>query len=141
MVAHGSKAKQGILSELAMGRQLFSHFWESRTLSLIAVTWKDQHHRSKCFLLLRPALYTEHDAMWCRITLWSVGVSCLGCVPSRFLVFPPTSLLTAWVEWGAQKALALSKCCSAITKVSLGHQHCFSHKSKPQPHPRYCEEN
>ena len=38
--------------------------------------------------LLPPALYTEHDAIWCGISRWSVGVSCPGCVPSQFLVHP-----------------------------------------------------
>ena len=35
---------------------------------------------------LPSSLYTGHDVIWYRISLWPVWVSCPGCVPSQFLV-------------------------------------------------------
>ena len=49
--------------------------------------------------------------------------------------------LAGGVGGEAGKALALCKPCSAVTKASLGYQHCFQHKSKTQPHTSSCEEN
>lgn len=37
--------------------------------------------------------------------------------------------------------MTLCKFCSIIVKTSLGHQHHFQLKSKPQPHPSYCDKN
>lgn len=31
---------------------------------------------------LPPCLYTGHHVIWYRITLWSAGVRCPGCIPS-----------------------------------------------------------
>jgi len=33
-----------------------------------------------------PSLHAEHDAIWHGISLWPVGVSCPGCVPSQLPV-------------------------------------------------------
>lgn len=46
-------------------------------------------------------------------------------------------VLVEWCE--KEKALALFKCCSTITKTSLNYQHCFQHKSKTQYHASFCE--
>lgn len=40
------------------------------------------------FHLLPPALYTEHEVIWCGIPFVSVGVSCPTC-------FPPNPLCTS----------------------------------------------
>ena len=32
-----------------------------------------------------PSLYTEHDVLWCGISLWLVWVSCPGSAPSQLL--------------------------------------------------------
>jgi len=32
-----------------------------------------------------PSLYVQHDVIWCGISLWSVWVSCPGCIPSQLL--------------------------------------------------------
>jgi len=40
------------------------------------------------------------------------------------------SLLADGVVWEAEKALMLSKHCSAITKTSVCYQCCFDHKSR-----------
>ena len=38
------------------------------------------------FLLLLPTLYAEHDIIWYGISLWPIGFSCPGCVPSQLFV-------------------------------------------------------
>ncbi|KAK4827352.1 hypothetical protein QYF61_017277, partial [Mycteria americana] len=48
--------------------------------------------------------YTEHDAIWYGIALWSVGVSCPSRVPSQLLVQPQPP---RW--WGGVKLLLWSK--------------------------------
>jgi len=85
---HASKAKPGIHSLLAISRQVFSHGQESRAPARVTVTWEEKCHHSECppFLILPRASYAEHDFIWYRISLWSVGVSCLGCVSSQPLV-------------------------------------------------------
>ena len=89
--AHTSKANQGIHSPLPIGRQAFSHLQESGAPPCVMVTWEDKCHHSK-HSSLPPALYAEHDVIWCGIILQSVGVSCPGCVPSQLLVYPqPTT--------------------------------------------------
>ena len=35
-----------------------------------------------------PSSHAECDAIWSGISLWSVGVSCPGCVPSQDLAHP-----------------------------------------------------
>lgn len=53
------------------------------------------------FLLLAPALHTEHEVRWHWAFPGSPGVCCLGCASSRFLA-PQASLL---VGWGGRKSL------------------------------------
>jgi len=85
-----SKAKQGIDSLLPISREVFSHFLESNASTCTAVTWEDKHHSSECplFILLPSAFIAEHDAIWYGISLWSVGVSCLGYVLSASCTSP-----------------------------------------------------
>jgi len=45
--AHTSKAKQGIHSSLPIGRQVFSHLYESTAPLCVTVTWEDKRHHSK----------------------------------------------------------------------------------------------
>ena len=84
-----------------MGRQVLSHLQESRAPSCVTVTWEDKCHCTPNIspllpsFLLPPALYAEHDVIWYGVSLWSVGVSCPGCVPSQLLVHP--SLLAGGV--------------------------------------------
>jgi len=87
---HASKAKQGIHLLLPTGRQVLSHLQGSRAPSRVTVTWEDKRHHSEHTppLLLPPALYAEYDTIWYGISLWSVGVSCPGCVPSQPLAHP-----------------------------------------------------
>jgi len=83
-----------------MDRQEFSQLQESMAPSHVMVTWEDKSHYSKCapFLHLSPDLYiAEHDIIQYGISLWSVGVSCPGCVPSHLLVHPQP---THWWESG-----------------------------------------
>ena len=127
---HTSKAKQGIHSLLPVGRQVFSHLQESRAPSLLMATWETNAITPNIlpFLLLHSALYAEHDVLWSGISLGSVGDSCPSCVPSQLLV--PPQPLAGGAGWEAEKALALCKHRSAITRRSLCYQHCFQHKSK-----------
>lgn len=90
------------------------------------------------FLLLPPSLYVEHNAEWYGISLGSVGVSGHSCVPSQLLAHPHPPQW--WHEWGAAKALALCKHCSAETKTAVLSS-CSQHKSKTQPCKSYCGEN
>ena len=60
------------------------------------------------FLLLPPALCAEHDAIWSGISLWPVGVSCPGCVPSQLLVPPPAYSLVGWGEKQKRPGLCVS---------------------------------
>lgn len=50
-------------------------------------------HAPPSFLpsFLLPALYAEHNIIWSGISLWSVGVSCLSCVPSQLLGHPQSA--------------------------------------------------
>lgn len=59
------------------------------------------------------------------------GVSCPSSVPFQLLSSP--SPLAVWATWEAEKALALYKLCSVITKPALCYCHCFQHKSTAQP--------
>lgn len=81
------------------------------------------------------------------VSLWSMmpwgvplvsWVSCPGSVPLPTLCASPASSL---VGWGAEKAVALCKCCSVVSKASLCYQHWSQHKSKTQPHPSCCAED
>lgn len=62
------------------------------------------------------------------ISLWSVGVSCAGCVPSHLLVH---SQLTCWASSVRNRRFW---CCvitaSATAEVSRYYQHYFCHKCK-----------
>jgi len=71
----------------SIGRQVLSLPRESRALS--RVTWENKYHHSEHSPLpFFPQLCAEHDTTWYGISLWSVGVSCPGCVPSRLRVHP-----------------------------------------------------
>lgn len=64
---------------------------------------------------------------WCGTSLWSLRVTCPGCVPS--------------LSVGEVQERALCKPCSAGTETSLCYQHCCQHKSKTQPCAGFWEEN
>jgi len=94
-----SKAKQGIHSLLAIGRQVFRPVQESMA--------------SSCYLgrqntitpNIPPSFFpqhfiAEHKVMWHGISFWSVRVSGPGCVPSQLLV-PPQA--TCW--WGGVRSI------------------------------------
>ncbi|NWU74142.1 NAF1 protein, partial [Onychorhynchus coronatus] len=84
---HTNKAKQ-INSPLPMDRQVFSHAQESWTPSHATLGHTNAITPNVLFLLLPPALYAEHDAIWYGISFWSLWVSCPGCVPSRLFCTP-----------------------------------------------------
>lgn len=86
-------AKQIINLSLPIDRQVFSHPQESQAPSCVTATWENNANIlfwMPVFLLLLflPALYAEHDAKWCGISIWLVGVSCSSCLPSQVLVHP-----------------------------------------------------
>lgn len=83
-MAQASKAKQGMYSLLPMHRQLFSisrkvgpHPSEEHD--------EDEPHHSEYlpFLLLLLTLYAERDITWSGLSLWSIEVTCPGCVCSQ----------------------------------------------------------
>ena len=83
---------------------MFIHLQESRAPSRVTVTWGEKRHDSEHPpFLLPPALYAEHVVIRCGIPLWSHGVSCPGCVPSRLLVAPQPSL--CWGRVRSRKGL------------------------------------
>ena len=47
-----------------------------------------------------PHLYTEHDVLWCGISLWLLRVSCPGYAPSQLLVH-----LLAGRAWEAEESV------------------------------------
>lgn len=102
--AHANRTKQGIPSPLPMDRQVFS-----RALSCMTVTCEDKHCQSKHSPFLLPSAFkAEHDLVWHRISQQSVGVSCLGCVPSPLLC--TRSPLTGGVMWEAKKGYDAGHC-------------------------------
>ena len=72
-----------------------------------------------------PSLYTEHDVLWHRISLWLVRVSCPGPAPSQLFVH-----LLAGRAWETEQSLTSDKCYLATTKTSVCYQHCSHTKSK-----------
>lgn len=86
-----------------------------------------------------PIFIAEHDVIQCRTSLWLVWVSCSSHDSSQSLDHPWP---TCWASvQGAEKALALCKQFWATAKTLVCWQCCFGHKSKPQRHMGYCEEN
>lgn len=68
--------------------------------------------------------------------VWNILLSCLCVLPTPRI--SPACLLGG-PKWGREGLEALQS--SAITKRLVCYQHCFSHKSKPQYHTGYYEEN
>lgn len=71
-----------------------------------------------------------HDAIWCRMNLWPVQVSCLGSAPSQICVlpvFPPTGQCEKLKIWNA---LGFVQHHSVTAKISLFYQYYFSPKAK-----------
>jgi len=86
-----TQAKQNeefIHSLLSIGRQVFSHLQENMH-NLLWKTNATTLHNS--LFLVPPAFVAEHDIVWYGISLWSVGISCPGCVLSQLLVHPQTT--------------------------------------------------
>ena len=119
-----SKAKEGINSLLPITiRQVFIHFRESWAPSCIKVTWEDKSHNSE-----RPPLPSSSPSFvrwaWCHMA-WNIPLVIWGQLswavsPPSFLCTP--SPLTGEAVREAEKALALCKHSSAITKTSLCYQ-------------------
>lgn len=38
-----------------------------------------------------PSFIIQNNDIRCKISLWSVGINCLGCAPSQLLVLPTLS--------------------------------------------------
>lgn len=112
---------QRITSVLPMGREMFSHFQESRIPSHLMVTWDNKHHHFKLspFFLPPPTLSTDHHALWSGISLWSLSVTCPGCIFSQQC--SPNSLTSMAVQ-KPEQALVLCKPFSAVTKTALYYQ-------------------
>ena len=81
---------------------------------------------------LLPSFIADHDIIWRAISIWSVGVSYPGFVPSQPLA--TASLLAVEAEQETEKALMLCKHCSAIATMSACYQSCFGHQGKAQHH-------
>lgn len=72
------------------------------------------------------SLYTEHDTIWSRISLWTGWVSC----PS-ILCLPASSV---WVGWEAKKSLTWCKPYLATTETSMSYSkylHPTKHSTVP----------
>ena len=136
-----SKEKQGLLSLLPMGRQVFSHAQEAGLHRVCRLLWKTNTITSDVpsLLLLPPALYAEQDPIWFGISFWSVGVGCPSCVSSKTLVHPQCPHWWRGVRGkkGLGSVLVLLSSDKDISVLSL---HCFQHKFK-QPCTSYCREN
>lgn len=70
---------------------------------------------------LPPRFITEHDITQYRVSLWSIHVSHLHCVP-----FPTPNLLTGAAEWESEKASTVCKHCSATAKTLVTYQQFWS---------------
>lgn len=103
-----------------MGSQMSSHLQESQAPSCVMVTWEEKCH-SECFsflLLLLSDLYAEHDTTEHDLSLWSVGISLPGYVPSQLLVQPQSP---CW--WGGVRSRNVLGCkpCLAKTETTLSY--------------------
>lgn len=112
-----NKVKQGIHSLLPAGRQVFSH--HPRTLSQVTVTWEDKCHHAKWFPIALSSL-----RLICRVwfhMVWKI-VLILWSQLSQLCPLPSFCAPTASTLGGQhkkQKAVALCKPCSTVTKTSL----------------------
>ena len=84
------EAKRGNYSLLPIGRQISSHLLRSRASVQVVVPSEDKLHNHKCppSSSFPPPFIAKHDVIWSGISLWSVWVSCPGCVPSQSLAHP-----------------------------------------------------
>lgn len=128
--AHKQSITRNSFTVLPAGR--WSDISENRAPSCLMVTWEDKQHHFKCplFLLLPTFIYFISWA-WCcmvRNSLWSVGVTCPGCISSQFPTHP--NFLTFIAVQKAEKASTLCKSCLASTKASCYYQSCVQHKCK-----------
>jgi len=69
-------------------KQLISWAMSSQSL--------EQSSTPPCNLPL--SFIAEHDVMWHRTSLWWVGISCPGCVPSQLFALPPAYSLAGQCE-------------------------------------------
>jgi len=127
---HTSKSKEGIISLLPIGRQVFNHLQESRALS---------HVTGRRMPSLRTSTLPSSFHSFILLSMMSYGVEhlCgqLAVSPAVPAVSPPNFLCTpsplaGGAELEAEKAFTLCEHCSAMTKTSLCYQHCFQHKCK-----------
>lgn len=119
----------GIHCPLPKGGQALSHRAGSRALSRLSAPLQTQPP----FLLLAPALSSEHDVVWSGIPLGSVGISCPSCVPFQSPRAPRGYSPVGWGEEQQRPRLCVS--CSAAANTSLCYRHWSEHKSTPQPIP------
>lgn len=119
---HTRKTKQGIDSLLPMGRQVFCHPWGAQPHHMEQVG--NTNTITPNVLSFLPPLYL--------LTMLSCGLEYpSGLLGSPVLAgFPPKHPYIPWKcgSMKAEKALALCKPCSAITKTSLYFQPCVQHK-------------
>lgn len=100
---------------LPIGRQVFSHFQESRAPSRITVTWEGKHHHSKHPLLPSSSpgfiCWAWHHTIW-NILLLRWGQLCQLCPFPTFV----HSQSTHWWDGEEKKRPWLYKHCSANIK-------------------------
>lgn len=102
----------------------------------IVVFLKDSLTPSPFFTL---AFISKHDVVYCGISLWSVWVRYLDCIPSQLLVHTQVS------HWQgssrSRKVLDFISTAQQWLKTSLCYYHYFHQKSEAQYHRSLCKEN
>lgn len=84
-----------------MGRQVFSHSWESRALWHIMLTWEDTHHYSKSLpssSSSSPALYGED----CHV-VWNVSLASFSQI-FHLSPFPASCAAQSPPWWGGMRS-------------------------------------
>lgn len=73
---------------------------------MVPVPWEEKCHHSEH----SPSCIVDHDVIWYRIPLWTVGISFPGWVPSQFLVHPQTPHWQGIMRrWKVRKAVSTAQ--------------------------------
>lgn len=136
---HASKAKRAIHSLPTGSRQIPKRFPGNRASACERAAWEDKRHNHKCpplFLLSLSFYWWEGLYTGWNISLVSLGqLSWLGAL----LRSCPPWVYCLGGQSRNEKALKLCKDCSAMAKILLCNQHCFSHNFEKQHCMCCCE--